>query len=335
MDMHRTFGLRQIGLAATAAVAVGLATTGSAGATPPTGSSSVGSDTLTVMGTSGADQLALRLAPGDPNTLQVDFGDDGSVDQSFSRSTFSRIDVFLLSGADRFRVDQSNGVFLDEAVTVDAGRGDDTVAGGDGNELVLGGSGNDTVDGNRGVDTAVLGSGQDIFIWDPGDGSDALEGGSGSDTLVFNGANLSEVMSLSANGSSSVFRRDPGGIRMDMQDVEQLDLAALGGADSITVDDLSATGFRQANIDLSVQGGGDGQADVVTVNGTEGADRITVQANGAQVDVDGLTTKSRLTGSETIDRLQVNTLGGNDTVDVGADATALIGIAVDLGSGQA
>ena len=94
--MHRTFGLRQIGLAATAAVAVGLATTGSAGATPPTGSSSVGSDTLTVMGTSGADQLALRLAPGDPNTLQVDFGDDGSVDQSFSRSTFSRIDVFPL-----------------------------------------------------------------------------------------------------------------------------------------------------------------------------------------------------------------------------------------------
>src|SRR5829696_6155607 len=296
MDMHRTFGLRQIGLAATAAVAVGLATTGSAGATPPTGSSSVGSDTLTVMGTSGADQLALRLAPGDPNTLQVDFGDDGSVDQSFSRSTFSRIDVFLLSGADRFRVDQSNGVFLDEAVTVDAGRGDDTVAG--------------------------------------GDGSDALEGGSGSDTLVFNGANLSEVMSLSANGSSSVFRRDPGGIRMDMQDVEQLDLAALGGADSMTVDDLSATGFRQANIDLSVQGGGDGQADVVTVNGTEGADRITVQANGAQVDVDGLTTNSRLTGSETIDRLQVNTLGGNDIVDVGADAAALIGIAVDLGSGQ-
>jgi Ca2+-binding RTX toxin-like protein len=334
MDMHRTFGLRQLGLAATAAVAVGLATTGSAGATPPAGSSSVGSDTLTVIGTSGADQLALRLAPGDPNTLHVDFGDDGSVDQSFSRSTFSRIDAFLLSGADRFRVDQSNGVFLDEAVTVDAGRGDDTVAGGDGNELVLGGSGNDTVDGNRGADTAVLGSGQDIFIWDPGDGSDALEGGSGSDTLVFNGANLSEVMSLSANGSSSVFRREPGGIQMDMQDVEQLDLAALGGADTITVDDLSATGFRQANIDLSVQGGGDGQADVVTVNGTEGADRITVQANGAQVDVDGLTTNSRLTGSETIDRLQVNTLGGNDAVDVGADAAALIGIAVDLGSGQ-
>jgi hypothetical protein len=335
MDMHRTFGLRQLGLAATAAVAVGLATTGSAGATPPAGSSSVGSDTLTVTATSGADQLALRVAPGDPNTLQVDFGDDGSVDQSFSRSTFSRIDVFLLSGADRFRVDQSNGVFLDEAVTVDAGRGDDTVAGGDGNELVLGGSGNDTVDGNRGVDTAVLGSGQDSFIWDPGDGSDALDGRSGNDTLVFNGANLSEVMSLSGNGSSSVFRRDLGGIRMDMQDVEELDLAALGGADSITVDDLSATGFRQANIDLSVQGGGDGQADVVTVNGTEGADRITVQANGAQVDVDGLTTDTRLTGSETIDRLQVNTLGGNDAVDVGADAAALIGIAVDLGSGQA
>ena len=43
---------------------------------------------------------------------------------------------------------------------------------------------------------------------------------------------------------------------------------------------------------------------------------------------------TRITGSETIDRLQVNTLGGNDTVEVDDDVAALIGVAVDLGPDQ-
>lgn len=330
--MHSISRLGQLGLAATATLAVALATMGSAAATPPAGSSSVANETLTVVGTRGADQVALRLASGDPSTLQIDLDDDGSADESFTRNTFSRIDVLLLTGDDRFRIDQVNGSFADETLTVDAGRGDDSVATGDGNDLVLGGSGDDIVDGNRGRDTATLDSGRDRFIWDAGDGSDAVDGGSGSDALVFNGAPGAEVMSLSANGHSSVFLRDPGVIRMDMHDVESLDLAALGGLDTITVNDLSESTFEQANIDL---GGADRQPDRVTVNGSEAADQITVSADGAQVDVDGVTAGIRLSGSEPdLDRLQLNTRGGDDTVDVGADAEALIGIAVDLGSGQ-
>src|SRR6187551_2340424 len=139
MDMHHTTGRHQLGLAITAAVAVGVAMTGSAAAAEPIGSSGVSADALTVVGTQGADRLALRLAPGDPSTLQVDFGDDGSPDQTFNRSTFSHIDVFLLSGDDEFRVDQINGTFADDPVTVDAGRGDDIVATGAGNDRVLGG----------------------------------------------------------------------------------------------------------------------------------------------------------------------------------------------------
>ena len=334
MDLHRIIGCRPIGVAAAAALAVGMATTGSAAATPHAGSASVSSDTLTVIGTRHADQIALRLAAGDPTTLQVDFGDDGTPDQSFSRDTFSRMLVFLRSGSDGFRIDQTNGPFADEALTVFAASGDDTVAGGDGNELVLGGSGDDAFDGNRGVDTAVFGSGKDSFTWDPGDGSDVIHGGRGSDTLVFNGSNDPEVMSLSANGSSSVFLRDRGNIRMDMTGVEVLDLAALGGADSVTIDDMSRTRFHRANIDLSALGVGDGQPDVVTVNGTESKDRVRVQAYGTRVDVRGLPTETRLTGAELIDRLQVNARGGNDKVDVKAAARALIDVAVDLGPGQ-
>lgn len=331
MNIHRMIGRRPLAVAATAAFAVGMATTGAAAATPRPGSASVSNDTLTIIGTPKAEQLALRLAAGDPTTLDVDFGDDGSADRSFSRSTFSRIVVFLRSGDDQLRVDQTNGPFADEALTVFAAGGDDVITGGDGDELVLGGSGDDAFDGNRGVDTAVFGPGRDAFTWDPGDGSDVIEGGNGSDTLVFNGADAAEVMSLSPNGSGSVFLRNLGNIRMDMTSVEVLDLAALGGADTVTVDDLSGTGFRQANLDLSaVGGGGDGQADVVTVNGTESADRIRVKARGADVNVDGLTPDTRLIGGETADRLQINALGGNNSVAVDADAAALIDIGVEF-----
>ena len=292
------------------------------------------SDTLTVIGTQHADQIALRLAAGDPTTLQVDFGDDGSPDQSVARGTFSRIVVLLRSGSDRFHVDQTNGPFADEALTVVADSGDDTIAGGDGNELVLGGSGDDAFDGNRGVDTAVFGSGKDSFTWDPGDGSDAIDGGDGSDTLVFNGSNDAEVMSLSANGSSSVFLRDRGSIRMGMTGVEGLDLRALGGADSVTIDDMTGTRFHEANIDLSALGGGDGQPDVVTVNGTESKDNVSVQTNGTRVDVLGLPTDTQLTGGELIDQPR-STRGRKRHGRREAAARSVIDVAVDLGSGHA
>jgi Ca2+-binding RTX toxin-like protein len=332
--MHSITKRGQVGLAAAVALAVSVAMAGTAAASPPEGSSSVAEDTLTVVGTQGADQLALRLAPGDPNTLQVDFDDDGSADQSFNRTTFTHIDVFLRNGDDSVRVDQTNGAFADDPVRVDAGRGDDTIATGDGNDLVLGGNGDDTFDGNKGADTAVLGSGDDTFIWDAGDGSDAVDGGAGGDALVFNGSSQNEVMSLSANGRTSLFLRDPGGIRMEMRDVEVLDLAALGGADTITVNDLSSSTFRETNIDLADGGDVVRQADVVTVNGSEAADTIAVRTDGVQVDVDGLTSNTRLTGTEALDRLQISSLGGHDLVDVDPNAESLMSIAVDLGSGQ-
>ena len=55
---------------------------------------------------------------------------------------------------------------------------------------------------------------------------------------------------------------------MDMNGVERLDLTALGGADTVTVDDMSGTDFRRAVVDLSAPtGGADGVADIVTVKG--------------------------------------------------------------------
>lgn len=338
MNVHRIPGARPLALTAGAAAAltIGLAAAGPANPAAATQSPSarVADDTLTVTGTSHSDRIALRLAPGAPGTMQVDVNDDGIAEQSFDRATFSRIEVFARSGNDQFRVDQANGI-IDEPATVEGGSGNDTMNGGDGVELFIGGSGNDAVDGNRGNDTAVLGSGSDTFRWDPGDGSDVVEGRSGTDTLDFNGAGVAENMTLSPNGGRSLFLRDIGNIRMDMDGVEQLDLTALGGADTVTVQDMSGTDFRRADVDLSgPAGGGDTQADLVTVKGTDRADRIDVETDGARVDVEGLKTEVRIAGSEISDQLQVNSLGGDDDVNVEQAVFALIDVAVDLGSGQ-
>ena len=113
--------------------------------------------------------------------------------------------------------------------------------------------------GGRGNDVALLGAGNDTFIWDPGDGSDMVEGQDGTDTLLFNGANAAENIDISANGGRARFFRDVANVTMDLDDVESIEFNALGGADNIVVGDLTGTDVTQVNIDLSAQAGS-GQA---------------------------------------------------------------------------
>jgi Ca2+-binding RTX toxin-like protein len=351
MDMRRIFSTRQFAIAAGATLVAGLATVGPAQAQPASPSASVRGGTLTIVGTDGDDAIAVQLAAADPNTLRVDLG-NGTAPQAFDRSTFTAITVFLRGGDDQFRVVPGGGTLADEALSVDGdvgrdtivggdgndnlagGAGADTILGGDGTDLIFGNRGDDAVNGNRGNDPEFLGRGRDDALWNPGEGSDVVHGGAASDTLFFNGSDLAEIMSLSANNSRAVFLRNLGGIRMDMDSVENLDLAALGGADSVTIDNLDGTDVRRADIDLSSQGAGDLQVDSVTVNGTNQADNVKVDADNGAVDVTGLRAETRITGSEPTDQLTVNSLGGNDKVDVRNAAKALIGIEVDLGTGQ-
>jgi len=322
--------------AAAAASALGVAVVMVSPAAAARGASaSVASDTLTVTGTNADELLALRLAAGAPGMLQVDFGDDGLADFTFDRSTFSRIAVFVGGGNDRFSVDQVNGNIADETLTVDGGNGDDDLSGGNGAEIFIGGNGSDKVDGNGGSDTGFLGNGTDSFRWDPGDGSDIVEGENGVDTLDFRGAPGDETMRLTPNGTRSLFLRVQANIRMDMDGVERLDLTALEGIDNITIDDMSGTDFRQAKVNLSAAaGGGDGASDNVTVNGSTNADQIHVGSDGTEVDLKGLSTEVRLTGSETRDSLKINALDGDDAVRVDGTVGELISPTVDLGAGQ-
>src|SRR6202035_24169 len=105
--------------------------------------------------------------------------------------------------------------------------------------------------GGRGSDVAFMGAGDDTFVWNPGDGSDVVEGQGGHDTLQFNGSNANEHIDLSANGSRLRLFRDVGNVTMDVNGVEQVNIAALGGADSLTVNDLSGTDVKDVNINLA------------------------------------------------------------------------------------
>jgi hypothetical protein len=311
---------------------VGLTAFGAAAAAPSSVQASVSGRTLTVTGTAGADAIALRLAAGDPNTLQVDAGDDGTAEFSFDRTTFEQIQVLAGAGADRIRIDQVNGAFADEATTLDGGGGNDTILGGDGNETLRGGSGKDSVDGNRGADTADLGGGKDSFTWDPGDGSDVIEGGGGRDTLVFNGANVDENFSLDANGSRAIFTRNVGNIRMDTGSVETLDLNMLSGFDNFSVGDfLFNTAMNQADVDMSAPGGGpDAQTDSVNLVGTSGVDHITAKARGSRIDVAGVPVATSITGSAIPDQLQLTAEGPGDTIDVAQAVNALITVLTNV-----
>jgi Ca2+-binding RTX toxin-like protein len=274
---------------------------------------------LTIKATKAPDKIAVRLAAGDPSTLQVDANDDGTSDFSFARADVTRIVVRAGAGDDAVRTDESNGAFTDTIATaIDGGAGNDRIAGGKGIERLLGGTGNDSIDGNGGNDVAVLGPGADTFVWDPGDGSDTIEGGAGRDTMLFNGAAASEQVDLSASGHRLMFFRNPGNITMDTHGVERVDFNALGGADVVTVNDLTGAGVSVVRVDLAgtLAGvAGDGQADRVVVNGTNRRDAIDVSGDSNVVKVSGLAATTEILHSEFAnDRLDVNTLAGTDTV---------------------
>ena len=218
-------------------------------------------------------------------------------------------------------------------LTLDGGTGDDTIAGARGVESAFGGEGNDTIDGNGGNDAAFLGAGDDTFVWDPGDGSDTIEGEDGVDRMLFNGANVAEKIELSANGNRLRFTRDVAGITMDTNGVERVDFNALGGADLVTVNDLSGTDVGGVNVDLAgTLGGatGDGQPDRVVVNATNNDDTIKVSGDATEVTAKGLAPLVAIFHPEAAnDRLEINTLAGSDTVDSDGLAAGAIQLFVD------
>lgn len=201
-----------------------------------------------------------------------------------------------------------------------------TLNGGLGADLLLGGEGNDLVNGGDGNDVALLGAGDDTFVWNPGDDSDVVEGQAGTDTLDFNGANVGENITLSANGGRALFSRDIGTVAIDLNDTEIIRFDALGGADNIVVNDLSGTDVTSVVIDLAASNGlGDGAADTVTVVGTGDDDVIVMADDAGDILILGLAAQVRIRNFEAAnDRVVVNALGGDDVIQASAMLLAVV-----------
>jgi Ca2+-binding RTX toxin-like protein len=218
-------------------------------------------------------------------------------------------------------------------LTIDAGAGDDSVFGSQGADTILAGDGDDFVLGDNGDDLAFLGAGGDVFQWNPGDGNDTIEGQDGFDTMLFFGANIAENIDISANGGRVRFFRNIASVTMDLDDVESIDFRALGGADNIVVGDLTGTDLTQVNLDLrGPNGGGDGSADTITVNATQGDDSFNVAGGAGGITVLGLPAAVNILFPEAAnDRLIVNGQGGDDVIN--ATGLAADGIQLTMNGG--
>jgi Ca2+-binding RTX toxin-like protein len=276
-----------------------------------TGSGDGAADTVIVFGTNAADNVQVAGA----GTSYAVVGLPAAVNVTNSESANDQLNVTTVGGNDTI-----SAATLPSTVTklsIDAGAGNDVILGSQGVDTTIGGDGNDFIDGNQGNDVAFMGAGDDTFQWDPGDGSDVVEGQDGTDTMAFNGANIAEQIDISANGPRVRFTRDVANITMDLDDVETTNFRALGGADQITVGDLSGTDMTRVDLDLrGPNGAGDGAADTIIVNGTQGADVFGAAGDAGGINVFGLHTAVNILSPEQAnDRLTLNGQAGDDVIN--------------------
>ena len=224
------------------------------------------------------------------------------------------------------------------ALTLDGGGGNDVLIGSQGADQLLGGDDTDFVDGNRGDDRALLGAGNDVFQWDPGDGSDTVEGQDGFDALLFNGANVSEKIDISANGERVRFFRDVANVTMDLNDVESTIFHALGGSDEIVVGDVSGTDLASSGVFVDLEGVagsglGDGQVDRLTVFGTAGDNFITATSFNGFIGIVGTGAPVTIFHPESSDQLVINGDAGRDLIDASGLLADQISLTINGGLG--
>ncbi len=275
-------------------------------------------DTVEVNGGNGAEQFTVTA-----NGTRVRFDRISPAPFSLDIGTSESLVLNANGGDDSFSATGNLAALIQ--IAVDGGPGLDTLLGSNGADILIGGDDNDFIDGQQGNDTAFLGSGNDVFQWDPGDGSDVIEGQAGTDTLQFNGSNIGENIDISANGNRVRFFRDVASITLDLNGMEALNYHALGGADTATVHDLTGTDATQVNVDLEGvfnSGAGDGAADTLVFQGTGGNDTAAVAESGGAIVLAASTTQISLMHYELAnDRFIYNGLTGTDTLTVNGSSS--------------
>jgi Ca2+-binding RTX toxin-like protein len=287
-------------------------------------------DTIEMNGGNGAEVFTATA-----NGTRVRFDRVSPAPFSLDIGTAENLVVNMNGGDDSFSATGNLAALIQ--ITVDGGAGNDTILGSNGADRLLGGDANDTIDGQQGNDVAFMGAGDDVFVWDPGDGNDVVEGQDGTDTMRFNGSSIGEVFDISANGNRVRFTRNVGNIVMDADDVEQIEINAVGGADVATLNDVTGTDLTRVAVNLALPGGiGDGAIDTVVVTGTSGDDFAIVfgDATGVSVISSVFATELMVTGAEVQDVLSLPFLAGDDSLDASVVAADAIGLSADGGDGN-
>ena len=281
-----------------------------------------GTDSVEVNGGNGTEQFTATA-----NGVRVRFDRLNPAPFAIDIGTSENLVLNANGGDDAFSATGNLAALI--RITVDGGTGNDTILGSNGIDIMLGGDGNDFLDGQQGNDIAFVGAGDDVFQWDPGDGSDVVEGQAGNDRLLFNGSAANERFTASANGGRVLFTRDVGSIVMDVDNVEIIDLKAFGGADTVTVNDLSGTDVTAVHSDL---GGADAQQDAVVVSGTNAGDAVDIAGSGTSASILGLPAQVNIARTEGAnDRLALNALGGEDVVDASDLLAGVVKLTIDGG----
>jgi Ca2+-binding RTX toxin-like protein len=277
---------------------------------------------LDFQGGEGTDALVIRGADKVANTIQLFGGqatpDGASIDVvvngAAAHANLLDVETLAVSGGSEGDVINAAGLQAGQALTLDGGKGDDTLTSGQGADTVDGGAGDDLINSGRGADVLRGGAGDDTIVWNPGDGSDVVDGGAGVDTQAFNLANIGEVVSIIDMGGHAILTRNIAGIVMDLDNVERVAFGGPGGgADTFFFGSLAGTEVRQIDVDLgSVP---DTLVDNVSASGEASADKIVVTGSAGDARVDGLAATLNVTHAEAIDRLVVSGFGGDDGID--------------------
>ena len=280
---------------------------------------SAGNNTITTKLTAGTISVIglptqLSIAHADGDRLGID-GGDGDDNINVSIVPTKIIDQFVLTG----------------------GNGNDTLTGSAGINDIIGGSGNDIVAGRGGNDYADLGSGNDLLNWTNGDGSDFIIGGADFDTLRLTGAALADSILLGSIGGQTNLIHGPDGATLTLQTMERIQLATLGGADLVFVQNLATTGIAEVAIDLAATVGGktaDTKSDAVAFSGTTGGDTIVLSMVGSKIGISGLAATASVDHVGKTDIITISGGGGPDLISAGTIAAGKVVLQLISGDGD-
>ncbi len=207
-------------------------------------------DTLTILGLGGNDNLIATEAAAALMTLTFDGG----------------------AGDD----------YLSANATLIGGDGNDTLIGGSGNNILIGGAGNDLIRGGAGDDTIDGGDGDDTIVG--GTGADTIDGGADFDTILVEGTSANDRISVQQDTPTQIQYEvsnqfTPGvdgviggvGTEVDILSsgsVEEIKVLAGAGDDQILVrqaDGLISTNSQALSLRVTVDGGSPGASDRLTI----------------------------------------------------------------------